>query len=86
MKLSIVSTLYNSAEYIEEFIERSKKVAQEIADFDYEIILVDDGSPDNSLQIAIELTHTHKSLKVIELSRKFWSSPSNDCGISRVKG
>ena len=86
MKLSIVSTLYNSAEYIEEFIERSKKVAQEIVDFDYEIILVDDGSPDNSLQIAIELTHTHKSLKVIELSRNFGHHQAMTAGLAESKG
>ena len=60
MKLSIVSTLYNSAEYVEEFIERCQKAAQQIVGQDYEIILVDDCSPDNSLEIAIELCKTNK--------------------------
>ena len=86
MKLSIVSTLYQSAEYVEEFIKRSKKVAQEIADFDYEIILVDDGSPDNSLEIALNLTKTNKNLKVVELSRNFGHHRAMTAGLHESKG
>lgn len=86
MKLSIVSTLYQSAEYVEEFVERSKKVAQEIADCDYEIILVDDGSPDNSLEIALNLTKTNKNLKVIELSRNFGHHQAMTAGLHESKG
>lgn len=86
MKLSIVSTLYQSAKYVEEFIERSKKVAQEIADLDYEIILVDDGSPDNSLEIALNLTKTNKNLKVIELSRNFGHHQAITAGLRESKG
>ena len=86
MKLSIVSTLYNSAEYVEEFIERCQKVAQQLVDQDYEIILVDDGSPDNSLQIAIELCKTNKNLRVIELSRNFGHHQAITAGLHESKG
>ena len=48
--------------------------------------MVDDGSPDNSLQIAIELTHTHKSLKVIELSRNFGHHQAMTAGLAESKG
>ena len=86
MKLSIVSTLYNSAEYVEEFIERCQKVAQQLVGQDYEIILVDDGSPDNSLQIAVDLAHTLKSLRVIELSRNFGHHQAITAGLHESKG
>jgi putative glycosyltransferase len=86
MKLSIVSTLYNSAEYVEEFIERCQKVAQHIVGQDYEIILVDDGSPDKSLQIAIELCKTNKNVRVIELSRNFGHHQAITAGLSESKG
>lgn len=86
MKLSIVSTLYNSAEYVEEFIERCQKVAQQLVGQDYEIILVDDGSPDNSLQIAVDLAHTLKSLRVIELSRNFGHHQALTAGLAESKG
>ena len=44
MKLSIVTTLYKSSLYVEEFYERITKEAKKITD-NYEIIFVDDGSP-----------------------------------------
>ena len=86
MKLSIVSTLYNSAEYVEEFTERCQKVAQQLVGQDYEIILVDDGSPDNSLQIAIELCKTNKNLRVIELSRNFGHHHAMMAGLNETQG
>ncbi len=43
MKLSIVTTLYKSSAYIDEFYSRISKEAQKITQ-DYEIIFVDDGS------------------------------------------
>ena len=53
---------------------------------DYEIILVDDGSPDNSLQIAVDLCETNKNLRVIELSRNFGHHPAMTAGLSESKG
>jgi putative glycosyltransferase len=38
---------------------------------DYEIIFVNDGSPDSSLDKAIHLTQEHDSIKIIDLSRNF---------------
>jgi len=52
MKLSIVTTLYQSALFIDEFYQRSTAVAKQLAGEDYEFILVNDGSPDNSLDLA----------------------------------
>ena len=54
MKLSIVTTLFMSQDYIGDFYQR---ITREIKKFtnDYEIIFVDDGSPDESLKKAIEL-------------------------------
>ena len=43
MKLSIVTTMYYSSYYIDEFYDRITKEAKKITD-DYEIIFVDDGS------------------------------------------
>ena len=71
MKLSIVATLYMSAPYIEEFCQRNTKVAQTLAGNDYEIILVNDGSPDESLEIAVTLQKRDKHIVIIDLSRNF---------------
>ncbi len=86
MKLSIVTTLYKSAAHIEEFHRRASAVAQEYAGDDYEIIMVDDGSPDNSLEIAIRLTENDSHLKVIELSRNFGHHKAIMTGIMHAQG
>lgn len=68
--ISIVSTLYNSAATIEAFCSRISAVAQSITP-DFEVILVDDGSPDDSLQIACRLAAADRRVTVVELSRNF---------------
>jgi len=85
MKLSIVTTLYKSSPYINEFYERITKEAKKITD-DYEIIFVDDGSPDDSLQKCIELHQKDKKVKVIELSRNFGHHKAIMTGLSHTKG
>lgn len=85
MKLSIVSTLYYSSQYIEEFYSRIKNEADRITK-SYEIIFVDDGSPDNSLEIAVALSKKDKMVKVVELSRNFGHHKAIVTGLEQAKG
>lgn len=55
MKLSIIVPIYNVAPYLRKCVD--SLLAQDISD--YEIILVDDGSTDNSGMIADEIFHAH---------------------------
>lgn len=70
MKLSVVTTLYKSADTVREFHERMSVAAQQITD-DYEIIMVDDSSPDDALANALQLAGSDARLRVVELSRNF---------------
>jgi putative glycosyltransferase len=85
MKLSIVTTLYKSAAYVEEFYRRASAAAQHITD-SYEIVMVDDGSPDNSLEIACAIACTDNRVRVIELSRNFGHHKAMMTGIDYAKG
>jgi len=85
MKLSIVTTLYKSSPYINEFYQRITQEAKKITD-DYEIIFVDDGSPDDSLLKCIELYKKDEKVKVIELSRNFGHHKAMMTGLSHAKG
>jgi putative glycosyltransferase len=71
MKLSIVATLYQSAPYITEFHRRASAAAKQLVGEDYEIVLVNDGSADNSLDIAEQLTESDSHVVVVDLSRNF---------------
>ena len=47
--LSILTTLYKSDDYIIDFINQTKKVLDHNQISDFEYIIVNDGSPDNSI-------------------------------------
>lgn len=71
MKLSIVTTLYKSAPFIGRFVEGITKSISELGIEDYEIVIVNDGSPDNSLEITLELKKTNSKIVVVDFSRNF---------------
>jgi putative glycosyltransferase len=85
MRLSVVTTLYQSASYIEEFVRRVCVEADKLTD-DYEIIMVDDGSPDRSLEVALDIQKQNKHLCIIELSRNFGHHKAMMTGLEHAKG
>jgi putative glycosyltransferase len=85
MKLSIVTTLYKSGPFVEEFHRRASEAAQRVTD-DYEIVMVDDGSPDNSLEIACKITRSDEHLRVVELSRNFGHHKAMMAGLEHARG
>ena len=86
MRLSIVATLYQSAPYINEFYARSSAAARMLVGEDFEIILVNDGSPDNSLDLAVKLTEQDSHLIVVDLSRNFGHHKAMMTGVAHAKG
>ena len=85
MKLSIVTTLYNSSDYIEGFYDRITNTALKITG-DYEIIFVNDGSKDDSLEKAVSLFQKDDRIKVIDLSRNFGHHRAIMTGLSHARG
>lgn len=86
MKLSIVATLYRSAPYLEEFHRRASAAAREVAGDDYELVLVNDGSPDDSLERAIRLTEADPHVTVVDLSRNFGHHKAMMTGLDHARG
>jgi putative glycosyltransferase len=83
--LSIVSTLYCSERFVVEFIRRVSAVAAKCCE-NYEIILVDDGSPDGSLRKALEIQAQTPRLSVVEFSRNFGHHKALVAGLAQAKG
>lgn len=87
MKISIVATLYQSSPHIKEFYERTTLVAQELVGAaDYEIVFVNDGSPDDSLDLAIRISEQDSHVVVVDLSRNFGHHKAMMTGLSHSKG
>lgn len=85
MKLSIVTTLYYSSQYLDEFYQRISKVAAAIDD-NYEIIFVNDGSPDDSLETALLLLSKDNRIRIVDLSRNFGHYQAAMTGLEIARG
>lgn len=86
MKLSIVSTLYKSKEFLEIFIEEITKSINNISISEYEIIFVNDGSPDDSLAFLLAKKKHIPQIKIIDLSRNFGHHYAIQAGLEYAKG
>jgi putative glycosyltransferase len=70
IEISIVTSLYKSSRYVHDFYLHACRVADEL-NLPIEIIFVNDGSPDASLDLTIDIHHRDPRVKVIDLSRNF---------------
>ncbi|WP_455921246.1 glycosyltransferase family 2 protein [Pseudomonas putida] len=86
MKLSVVATLYQSAPYIQEFYQRCSASARLLVGDDYEIVLVNDGSPDDSLGVAVSIAMSDPHVIVVDLSRNFGHHKAMMTGLDHAKG
>jgi putative glycosyltransferase len=86
VNLSIVATLYQSEPYITAFYQRVSAVAKQFVGNDYEIVLVNDGSPDNSLELAIKLSEEDAHVVVVDLSRNFGHHKAMMTGLAYTTG
>ena len=70
MKLSVVSPIYKGEKMLHHLVERCEAAVSTITD-DYELILVNDCSPDNSWEVLREICAKDKHVKAIDHSRNF---------------
>jgi putative glycosyltransferase len=86
VKLSIVTTLYWSARYIGEFHRRASAVAATLCGDDYELVLVNDGSPDDGLETAVALSLADPHVVVVDLARNFGHHKAMMTGLMAAEG
>ena len=84
-KLSIIAPVYNEEEVLPQFFECLQAVLSKI-DIDYEIVCVNDGSSDKSLEILEDLAQTNASIKVVNFSRNFGKEPAMSAAIDYASG
>src|SRR5688572_3195302 len=86
MKLSVVTTMYYSRNYLHEFYLKTVAAIKELKIPSYEIIFVDDGSPDDSLKVALELQAADPNITVVELSKNFGHQRAIMTGLRQTSG
>ncbi len=85
MELSIVATIYNDAQLIQELHQRIKQSLQEFQ-FEYEIILVNDGSTDRSEAEIENLCSLNSNIKGVSLSRNHGQQLAMTAGMHYASG
>lgn len=85
MHLSVVTTMYRSAGHLAEFHRRISEAAAKITP-SFELVFVNDGSPDDSQRVAEELAKEDPRLTVIELSRNFGHHKAIMTGLAAATG
>jgi len=85
MKLSIVSPVYRAELVLDELVERIAKSVPSAFN-SYEIILVDDFSPDRSWQKIIEISSKNSNVRGFKLSRNFGQHYAITAGLNQVSG
>ena len=84
-KLSIIVPLYNEEESVPALYSALSAALEHLA-LSVEIIFVDDGSSDNTVQVATELTLKDPRLKVIAFRRNYGQTPAMAAGIDSAQG
>ena len=85
VELSVVTTMFHSSDFVTEFHRRSSEVLASLA-VSYEIVFVNDGSPDNSLEKARALVEIDDHVRVIDLSRNFGHHRALMVGLEYARG
>lgn len=86
MKLSIVVPVYYNEQNLHPLYNDLKEKIFDIIDYDYELILVNDGSKDASYQVMQELRNNDYNVKIVSLSKNFGSHAAILCGLTKVTG
>lgn len=85
MRVSVVTSLFRSAPYIEQFYRRCIAAIGSISQ-DIEFVFVDDGSPDDSLQVVQRLFSEPAAIKLVQLSRNYGAARALMTGLEHASG
>ena len=83
--LSIVSPVYRSEAIVPEFVSRVLAAASKVTD-DFELLLVEDGSPDGSWAAIVRECERDPRVKGVQLSRNFGQQPAITAALAHARG
>ncbi|MBQ9135773.1 MAG: glycosyltransferase family 2 protein [Lachnospiraceae bacterium] len=86
MKLSIIIPVYYNEDNLHPLYADIKEKVIEKIDYEYEIIMVNDGSKDKSWEVMQELAAKDENIRTLSLSRNFGSHAAVLCGLSYCTG
>ena len=85
-KISWIIPCFNEEKVILETLERIKIVSEKLNKFEWELILIDDGSSDNTKRIIQEINEYPFKIILLSFSRNFGHQPAVQAGIDNCSG
>ncbi|MDE6007784.1 MAG: glycosyltransferase, partial [Muribaculaceae bacterium] len=85
MDISVVIPLYNEEESLPELAAWIERVMSENG-FSYEILFIDDGSTDRSMEVVRGLAAANPAVRAVSFSRNYGKSPALNVGFKRAQG
>lgn len=86
IKISIVIPCYRAEKNITYVVDAIEETMEMHAEYDYEVILVNDGSPDDTFRVIAGLGRERNHIKAVNLSRNFGQHSALMAGYSLVTG
>ena len=80
-KISVIVPMYYEEKIVSECYNRLTSVLKNIENYEYEIIFINDGSKDKTLEMLIDLSNNDKNVKVISFSRNFGHQAAVTAGL-----
>ena len=85
-KISVVIPCYNEEKAIPIFYKEMNKVMVKMKKLDFELIFVDDGSSDSTLEVCKNLSKEDKRVKFLSFSRNFGKEAGIYAGLNKSTG
>lgn len=86
MKISIVIPVYFNEDNLIPLYQDIKEKVIDVIDYEYEIVMVNDDSKDNSYAVMEQLAKEDHNIKIVSLSRNFGSHAAVLCGLEKCTG
>ena len=83
--ISIIAPCYNEEETIEPFLRRIEEILAQINE-SYEIVFINDGSKDNTLNVLLNAKQNFKNIRIINFSRNFGKEAALTAGLDKARG
>ena len=80
-KIAIIVPAYNEEDNLRIFFKETNKIIQNLEDYTWEFIFIDDGSDDSTWRIIDEMSNFHKSVRGVRLSRNFGKELALTAGV-----
>ncbi len=83
--ISLIVPCYNEEKVIEIFLKEVEKTFSTI-DNPYEVVFINDGSKDSTLEVLLEAKEMHENIRIVNLSRNFGKEAAMTAGIDVARG